>query len=192
VPRTLSREAIVGVARDLVIEEGLPAVSLRRVATSLGVTAPALYAHVTDKRDLLQCIADGEFQRLIEAFDAVVSDDPVDCIRKQAIVYVEYARDNPALFMTMFMYRPELTNERREGQSPLALQAYEAGSAPVRKAIQSGRFRPGNPRLTAHTVWAAVHGVASLIVSGPEPLSAADADELAHQVIDTMIRGLEA
>src|SRR5204862_3501341 len=77
VPRTLSRESIVEVARDLLIEEGLAGVSLRRVATSLGVTAPALYAHVTDKRDLLQSIADGEFQRLVEAFESVVSDDPV-------------------------------------------------------------------------------------------------------------------
>jgi AcrR family transcriptional regulator len=102
-PRTLSREAIVSVARDILVEEGLAGVSLRRVATALGVTAPALYAHVTDKRDLLQSIADGEFKRLIEAFKAVVSEDPVECVRRQSMVYVEYARDNPALFRTMFM-----------------------------------------------------------------------------------------
>ena len=129
---------------------------------------------------------------MVEAFESVVSDDPVECVRRQSLVYVEYARDNPALFMTMFMYRPELTNERRAGQSPLAMQAYEAGAAPVYKAIQSGRFRPCDPRLAARGMWAAVHGVASLIVSGPEPMSHGAADELAQHVIDTMIRGLEA
>ena len=192
VPRTLSRDAIVTVARDILIEEGLPAVSLRRVASALGVTAPALYAHVTDKRDLLQSIADGEFQRLIEGFKSVSSEDPVECVRRQSMVYVEYARDNPALFRAMFMYRPELTNEGHEGRSALATQAYEAGAAPMYNAIRIGRFRASDPLLAARSMWAAVHGVASLIVSGPEELSDGDAGALARNVIETMIRGLEA
>ena len=44
---------------------GLEAVSLRRVGANLGVTAPALYAYVTDKSDLLRSVAEVEFDHLM-------------------------------------------------------------------------------------------------------------------------------
>ena len=50
----LTREAIVATARGIVVADGLDGLSLRRVATALGVTAPALYAHIEDKHDLLE------------------------------------------------------------------------------------------------------------------------------------------
>ena len=54
----LQRETIVEAARDLIITDGLEALSLRRLAGQLGVTAPALYAHVRDKQDLLRALAE--------------------------------------------------------------------------------------------------------------------------------------
>jgi TetR/AcrR family transcriptional regulator, tetracycline repressor protein len=50
--RGLSREAIVQRALEIGDTEGLEAVSVRRVASDLGVTAMALYRHVHDKSDL--------------------------------------------------------------------------------------------------------------------------------------------
>lgn len=50
--RGLTRDAIVQRALEIGDEEGLEAVSIRRVAADLGVTAMALYRHVRDKNDL--------------------------------------------------------------------------------------------------------------------------------------------
>ncbi len=54
---------------------GLEAVSLRRVAAMLGVTAPALYAYVTDKNDLLRSVAEVEFDQLMQRFEAIDETD---------------------------------------------------------------------------------------------------------------------
>ena len=58
--RTLTREAIVERAVEIGNAEGLEAVSLRRLATELGVTPMALYRHVKDKAGLLNAMYEAE------------------------------------------------------------------------------------------------------------------------------------
>lgn len=47
------RQAIVDAALKILAEEGLDAVSFRKVARAAGVQGPSLYWHVQDKRELL-------------------------------------------------------------------------------------------------------------------------------------------
>jgi len=54
----LTRERIVAAATDLLDEEGLAALSTRRLALRLGVRAPSLYNHFATKDELLEAIAD--------------------------------------------------------------------------------------------------------------------------------------
>ncbi|WP_308286389.1 TetR/AcrR family transcriptional regulator C-terminal domain-containing protein [Actinomycetospora endophytica] len=54
----ISRDEVVTAAIDLLDEAGLAALSLRRLAARLGVSAPTLYWHVTDKRALLDLMAE--------------------------------------------------------------------------------------------------------------------------------------
>jgi AcrR family transcriptional regulator len=55
-PLPLSRERICREALALVDEEGLDALSMRRLGARLGVEAMSLYRHVRDKRDLLDAL----------------------------------------------------------------------------------------------------------------------------------------
>lgn len=57
-PRNLTVERIVETAVGITETEGVEAISMRRLAQSLGVTPMALYGHVRDKHDLLDLIAD--------------------------------------------------------------------------------------------------------------------------------------
>ena len=61
----LSRELIVRTALRLMDEEGVEAVTMRRVGRELGVEAMSLYNHVRDKEDLLDGVTEavmGEFE----------------------------------------------------------------------------------------------------------------------------------
>ena len=55
---TLTQEQVVKRAVDLMAEAGLDALTLRRLATELGVSAPTLYWHVRNKRELLDLMAE--------------------------------------------------------------------------------------------------------------------------------------
>ncbi|MCB1262770.1 MAG: TetR family transcriptional regulator, partial [Acidimicrobiales bacterium] len=61
----LRRDAIVEEARVLIARDGLDALTLRRLADSFSVSAPALYAHFRDKEDLLRAVAEREFEELM-------------------------------------------------------------------------------------------------------------------------------
>src|SRR5437660_4632797 len=62
--RGLTRDAIVARALEIGGAEGLEAVSLRRLASELGVTPMALYRHVRDKQDLINAMAESAMEGL--------------------------------------------------------------------------------------------------------------------------------
>jgi AcrR family transcriptional regulator len=187
----LSRQAIIEAARALLAADGIEAVSLRRVAGALGVTAPALYAHVKDKHDLLQGVADQEGRRVIERIRSILETDPLALIRARCLAYVAYAKENPALFKAIFMVRPELTAEPddAEAMATMATEAFQVGAAPLFELARAGLLGSVDPHLAALTIWTATHGVATVILAGPE----FDPDlerALVETVIDAVIAGL--
>jgi AcrR family transcriptional regulator len=179
----LTREAIASAARDILVAEGLHSVSLRRVASSLGVTAPALYAHVVDKRDLLQGIVEREIDSLLERFRSVSGADPVERLEAMAVAYVEYGLQNPDLFRAMFLFRPELTAEPSADRPALGSRIHDAFVEGVRQAQSAGALDHGDAELAALTLWTTAHGVITTLLSGP-PLHI----DLKNKLCDTAIR----
>lgn len=68
----LTRQAIVARALEVGNAEGLEAVSLRRLASELGVTPMALYRHFRDKQDLVNAMTEA----ILEEFDMTVGLSP--------------------------------------------------------------------------------------------------------------------
>lgn len=54
----VTRDDVVGTAIQLLQEVGLDGLTLRRLATELGISAPTLYWHVKDKRELLDLMSE--------------------------------------------------------------------------------------------------------------------------------------
>ena len=185
----LTREAIAQAARDLLVAEGLHAVSLRRVASSLGVTAPALYAHVVDKRDLLQGIVEREIDTVLQRFSATSGNDAVDRLQQMAIAYVEYGLQNPDLFRAMFLFRPELTAEPRPDAPALGTKIYDAFVVAVRDAQAAGALDDCDAALAGLTIWTTAHGVITTLLSGP-PLDIDLKNRLCDAAINASITGL--
>lgn len=185
----LTREAIAQAARDILVAEGLHAVSLRRVASSLGVTAPALYAHVVDKRDLLQGIVEREVEGLLKQFDSVTASDPIARLRAMSQAYIDWGVQNPDMFRAMFLFRPELTAEPRSDAPPLSTQIHRAFLDEVRRANEQGTFQDGDPELAALTIWTTAHGVVTTLLSGPA-LDVELKGRLAEAAVNASITGL--
>jgi AcrR family transcriptional regulator len=189
---TLNRGSVVSAARSLIMQEGLDAVSLRRLAQRLGVTAPALYAYVTDKDDLLRTVSMVEFRRLMGRFEVRGSEEPVTSLRRFCHDYVDYATSFPTLYKTMFLYPPLDVRPGGNGFGlPLPIGEFAAPYDAVAAAMEAGVLRPANPLLVTLTVWSAVHGLAELLMIGM-PGTDAERDELIEQVIDTTFEGLRA
>jgi len=187
---TLTRDAVIAAARSLIVEESLEAVSLRRIGGALGVTAPALYAHVSDKRDLLRGVAEFELTQLMSRFQQVTDPDPVARLRQFSRAYIDYAIENPELFKTIFLFPPELPIGLPTGEElPLATQAFELPLLAIDEAIRTGRFKPTDTTTSSLVLWAATHGCADLLLFGFD-FDDASREGLIAAVLDTVIAGL--
>ncbi|PRY39010.1 TetR/AcrR family transcriptional regulator [Umezawaea tangerina] len=67
----LTRDRILAAALALVDEEGLPGLSMRRLAKVLGVEAMALYNHVANKTEILDGLAEHVFAEIERADPAL-------------------------------------------------------------------------------------------------------------------------
>jgi TetR/AcrR family tetracycline transcriptional repressor len=72
----VSRAAIVSAALELLAETGLDGVSFRRIATRLGVSAPTLYWHVDNKRQLMDLMAEELVHRTGTVYDGPAPGQP--------------------------------------------------------------------------------------------------------------------
>lgn len=189
----LSREAIIDATRTLITDEGLDAVSLRRVGTELGVTAPALYAYVTDKEDLLRAVAETEFARLVERFAGVTSEDPVERSRGYTREYILHALENRELFRTMFIFPPDIGGIPPDGATlPAATETFNLALDATVDAIETGRYRSDlDPANIGLITWASAHGLATVLLMGFE-FSDEAVDQLIDTMLDTVFGGLES
>lgn len=183
----LTRELVLTTARAQLERGGTDQLSLRAVARELGVTAPALYLYVQDKRDLLAALAEEHFERLVERFEAAEDPDPLQWIRNLCRAYIDHARASPALFALLFRYPP--TPVPDADAFPPATRAFELAARATATAIDAGVLAPADPVEASTSMWCAVHGVAEAVLMG----FAGDDDDavaaLADRVIDTVLAG---
>lgn len=186
----LDRNRVVEAAREALATEGPSGLSLRKLARRLGVTAPALYAYVTSKQDLLQEVAEAGVGELIERIGAVgraTGKDPIETIRTQARMYVEWAAAHTDLFRATFLEDPALAILDVTDRGSLVDRARTAFAGPVDRAVADGTLKPDASVDSATTLWTAIHGAATALVTGVVDASGGD---LVAAVVDTTLLGL--
>jgi AcrR family transcriptional regulator len=183
---SLLREEILHAADELLIETASEeAVSIRAIATKVGVTAPSIYRHFEDKESLLFAVCERTFGRLAEQMEkaAVGMDDPLAALAAQGQEYVSFGLRHPEhyRFLMMSLHADEqadlvegkLTGKVVEGSRAFnnlidscerVLAEAERRAARRRRAEKAPL--PSSLELAVE-VWAMVHGVVALRISFP-------------------------
>ena len=156
------RESLIQHAIALLEEEGLSALSLRRVAKEAGVSQAAPYSHFENKRDLLTAVARQGYLRFTEQMKSRAEKHDIYLVGL-GLGYVEFALENPALFHLMFNSDlPELINV--DETDP----AFRDGYLLLVKAVADQPLDfPGErgKGLDAEFSWSLVHGISGLLMS---------------------------
>lgn len=162
------REEILAAASRLLVERGSEdAVSIRAIAEAIGVTPPSIYLHFADKEELFVAICDERFQQLDRLSEeaAAAATGPLDEIRRRGEAYIRFGLDNPEQYRILFVdLQPEgVTAERVEKWACLQ-HMVDA----VQRAMEAGDLVPGDAFVVTLQLWAAVHGLTSLLISKPD------------------------
>lgn len=177
------REEIVAAAKKLLAESGrADDVSIRAVADAVGVTSPSIYLHFTDKTDLLGAVVVDVFRELDDAMQAGAADEPTPLgrLRAYGMSYVRFAVSHPEHYRIATM--DPLARPNVEVDEVLRSSAFEHFRTTVAECIAAGVFAGGNELEITLDLWAAAHGVASLVIAKPY-LPWGELDVLADRVL---------
>lgn len=166
------RDEILGAAERILIETNdQSALSIRAIATAVGVTPPSIYLHFADRNDLVFAVCERHAEQLERemAEAAAGVEDPWERIRRRGYAYMTWGLENPEHYRILMMSRPDHTPDRFVDER----LADTAGLAPVADdvaaAIESERVAShDDPLEMTKILWMMIHGLVSLVISKPD------------------------
>jgi AcrR family transcriptional regulator len=187
------RQEILDAARDLFVELGYEAVSMRKIAEKIEYSPTTIYLYFRDKSDLLDCICSDTFEQLVERLGSISHEesDPVEALKKGLRAYIDFGLQHPAHYKVAFMMphahhcdpeRPSRSDSAGERAFTCLLQAVTACS-------EAGVVRVHNVNLTGQMLWAGIHGLTSLLITHAG-FPWADREQLITHLIETLTKGL--
>jgi AcrR family transcriptional regulator len=161
------RAEILDAAKQLFVEEGYVATTIRRIAAKLGVSSTALYVYFPDKDAILVEICDGTFAGLIAELDEVRRDtaDPLGALARSLERYIRFGLRHPHEYELTFVTRrsKELQKLKSEDEK-LGMQAYGRFYDCVDAVVGAGLTNESDTRRLTHQLWAAIHGLVVLLL----------------------------
>ena len=189
-----TRQAILDAAMQLIAENGPDNLSLRAIARRIDYSPAGLYEYFGSKDAIIDAICYENETRLMNRLQAVPTDLPLEeYLAELGLAYVQYARENPALFVLIFtrMRSGAETLPNPDEELP-ADESFLVVFAAVQAAIKSGQFNLGehlDATQIAYGMWSLVHGAAMLQVTFLEHLQF-DFEAANRQMMNVFIRGL--
>ncbi|MBN1532720.1 MAG: TetR/AcrR family transcriptional regulator [Spirochaetes bacterium] len=179
VPRTVEeinnvKERILDTALRLIIEEGFPRLSMRKIASRLGITATTIYNYFASKDELYFMIRIHGFELLYSSFEEAYEEngEPRERLRAMIGRYVRFGIDYPDYYDVMFLNRtvPKYLECVGTPLEPVASRDLEMGlktlSVAVRvlKELNEGdrEFDDDEGRFRAIQLWCDMNGIIAL------------------------------
>jgi AcrR family transcriptional regulator len=140
-------------------------VSMRAIAKAMGCSSMMAYRYFENKEEVFASLRAMLFCRLAEDLESVqITCSPLEYLKAIGIAYVGFAKREPYAYRLLYMIHlhqgktfPEVEKAQDRTQKVLF-------KATIR-ALESGAIK-GEPIKLAHALWALIHGLVSLDLSG--------------------------
>ena len=173
--------------------EGPEAVSMRRVADSVGITPMAIYHHFSNREALLDSVTNQQFATFLSYIEKrPMRGSPETQLISAIEAYIDYAFNRPRIFdYVVAQRRPRARrypNDARARRSPTLNPIADV----VRAAMQTGQVKKDDVWEVALELWALTHGYVALYRAGRFNLSEKEFRALVRRALRRLIHGLKA
>lgn len=157
--KKIERDTLVVVAAELLEQEGIDAVSMRRLAEELDVRASSLYYHFSGKSALLAAVAEKGLGSLVAELEQARDGTSMDIhqqLQALGMAYREWALLHPRWYLLLFGSTP-----LEEQPSPIGRTVSASLLSVVTQLVGEQKAIP-----VAQALWAFVHGFVLLELAG--------------------------
>lgn len=184
-----ARELILAAAREAFVREGHADFTMRELARRLGCSAGAIYLHFAGKDELLHCLVEESFAKLLDVLaQAPVGADPTADLKAKLRAYVDFGLLYPHHYYVAFLLPPAARTTRDTGR-PTPHEAFDV----LRRSVGECRSRGGmagvDEETASQALWVAVHGLTSLLIAKPR-FPWVEREKLIETVIAIAVDGL--
>jgi AcrR family transcriptional regulator len=179
------REALIDEAFKQIEQEGAIALNLSKLAQKIGVSQPAVYRHFPSKQALAISVAQRGFEQLAEALQQAtqpIQSDSFEGIEVIASAYVAFALNHTEIARLMFSMKERITE-------PELYKASKSAAVPLFEIVEAAkgrdRLRNQDVEKTVRIIWAAIHGLAMLLMDEQMPLVTRSPSELSEHIEET-------
>jgi AcrR family transcriptional regulator len=175
----LLRRDILGAASEILKTTGTEeAVTLRRIAKAVGVSAPSIYNHFDDRAAIIDAVVAEHLASLADALTTAArsADDPAGTMLAAWAAYLDFGRDNPGWYRVIFERRflPLWDEEPRvmTDTAPLFDQAAAMMIGLLQTCMDQGFSTSTDAFADSVAIWYLAHGIVALpttITSFPWP-----------------------
>lgn len=158
------REEILAAAERLLAGSGSrQGVTLRAIAREAGIAAPSIYPHFRDRDAILDAVVARTFEALADTCRAaaMASLRGIDQVEAISLAYLAFARHNTGQYRVLFERSPA-NIATPPHQYPQGIEAFGLLVHALEDAAADGSTRDVDPTLDAQSLFAALHGVATL------------------------------
>lgn len=163
------RGDIIAAAAAVMEETGSEqSVTLREVARRIGIAAPSIYEHFPSREAIVYAVIDDRLVQLRAALETAVGGerDPLRRLRAACAAYLRFASEQPGQYRVLFG-RYQHLGDRPPSRGAARSEAFTLLVNAVRECVSSGQIASDDPAADAVTLWAALHGYATLRASLP-------------------------
>ncbi len=197
------REEILQAAKELFLELGYEATTIRRIADRVGVSAPALYLYFQDKEQMMLALCDQTFAVLIESITEIENTvtDPRERIRRFGEAYLKFGLAHPDEYKLIFLgtnipesvrklgHRMPTDDPTRPGIGGALV--FQRLVTMLVEAKEGGLKLNYPPDTCAELCWMGIHGVVAALILKPDfPWS--NRDLLGTGMLDIVMNGVIA
>ena len=189
--RASLRREILDAASRLFVEEGFQRVTMRRIAERIEYSPTTIYLYFKDKNELLASVCEETFAQLAGKLERLqkTAGTPLSYLREGLRTYVEFGLAHPNQYIVTFMSLSSSV-DGQEFETSIGSRAFDTLRRGVRACTESGDIQTPNVEMTSQALWAAVHGITSLLITQPGfPFAAKQV--LVDHLIDSLLAGLK-
>jgi len=161
------RQTLLSAATQMIAENGIESLSLRKLAEKVGVSRTAAYHYFQDKNHLLCAIAADGFRRWQDSLDLLNNQlEDLDKFEQYILGYINFATSNPEEYELMFgrciWKQSKCTPELQE----ISRKTFQNQVDMIEQWQSIGLVSGDNPLRIAQVIWGTLHGIAKLFIDG--------------------------